>query len=163
ITGKRQQSLGSCPRETCDSLPQPYTIRPPGGPMKLKSVSVMLSWFSATAFIFGQAPAQVTTPAAQGRGAAATPQQCRPSAQPAPPPGGAAATGRGGGAGRGAGAAVPGQATPRGDVTAIPGIVEAGAKWTKIWQSGGNSADGIISDRDGSVLVAQEDFDAVLK
>jgi gluconolactonase len=48
-------------------------------------------------------------------------------------------------------------------VTEIPGIVAASAKWTKVWQSGGNSADGILADKDGNVLVAQEDFDAVLK
>src|SRR5579883_3370842 len=48
-------------------------------------------------------------------------------------------------------------------VTEIPGVVAAGAKWTKIWQQGGNSADGIIPDKDGNVLVAQEDYDAVLK
>jgi gluconolactonase len=48
-------------------------------------------------------------------------------------------------------------------VTEIPNVVAAGAKWTKVWQSGGNSADGILSDKDGSVLVAQEDFDSVLK
>jgi gluconolactonase len=56
------------------------------------------------------------------------------------------------------------QHTPRDvTVTAIPGIVAAGAKWTKIWQEGGNSADGIIAEKDGTVLVAQEDYDAVLR
>jgi gluconolactonase len=48
-------------------------------------------------------------------------------------------------------------------VSAIPGVVGAGARWTKIWQQGGNSADGIIPDKDGNVLVAQEDYDNVLK
>ena len=48
-------------------------------------------------------------------------------------------------------------------VTMIPGVVAAGAKWTKVWQEAGNSADGIIPDKDGNVLVAQEDYDAVLK
>jgi gluconolactonase len=48
-------------------------------------------------------------------------------------------------------------------VSAIPGVVAADAKWTKIWQQGGNSADGIIATKDGSVLIAQEDYDAVLK
>ena len=48
-------------------------------------------------------------------------------------------------------------------ITAIPGVVSAGEKWTKVWQEGGNSADGILSDKDGSVLVAQEDYDTVLK
>lgn len=66
-------------------------------------------------------------------------------------------------------AARGGQAQPRVPVprdmaiTEIPGVVAAGAKWTKIWQQGGNSADGIIPDKDGSVLVAQEDYDSVLK
>jgi len=48
-------------------------------------------------------------------------------------------------------------------VMSIPGVVAAGAKWTKVWQQGGNSADGIIPDKDGNVLVAQEDYDSVLK
>jgi gluconolactonase len=48
-------------------------------------------------------------------------------------------------------------------ITAIPGVVAAGGKWTKVWQAGGNSADGILPDKDGSVLVAQEDYDTVLK
>ncbi len=48
-------------------------------------------------------------------------------------------------------------------MTGIPGVVASGAKWTKIWQQGGNSADGIVAAKDGSVLVAQEDYDAVLK
>jgi gluconolactonase len=77
------------------------------------------------------------------------PPQCRPTAQQTP------AAGRGG------------QAAQRGPrdavVTAIPGVVAAGAQWTKIWQQGGNSADGIIANKDGDVLVAQEDYDAVLK
>jgi hypothetical protein len=42
-------------------------------------------------------------------------------------------------------------------------VVAAGAKWTKVWQAAGNSADGIIPDQEGSILVAQEDFDTVLK
>lgn len=48
-------------------------------------------------------------------------------------------------------------------ITAIPGVVAAGVKWTKVWQEAGNSADGILTDKDGSVLVAQEDYDSVLK
>lgn len=48
-------------------------------------------------------------------------------------------------------------------VTAIPGLVAEGAKWRIVWQAAGNSADGIIPDKDGSVLVAQEDYDTVLK
>lgn len=56
------------------------------------------------------------------------------------------------------------QAVPRNvRVAAIPGVVAAGATWTKVWQEAGNSADGIIAETDGSVLVAQEDYDAALK
>lgn len=56
------------------------------------------------------------------------------------------------------------QPVPRNvNITAIPGVVAAGGKWTKVWQEGGNSADGIIPAKDGSVLVAQEDYDTVLK
>ena len=80
-------------------------------------------------------------------------QSCMPAAA-APAPGG-------GGVGTGA---PRGQAAPRNlTITAIPGVVAAGGQWTKIWQAGGNSADGIIPDKDGGVLVAQEDFDTVLR
>ena len=77
---------------------------------------------------------------------------CIPTGQPAAP-----AAGR---AGRGPGAP-PAPRTSA--ITAIPGVVAADAKWTKIWQAPGNSADGILADKDGTALVAQEDYDAVLK
>jgi gluconolactonase len=54
-------------------------------------------------------------------------------------------------------------ATRNATVSAIPGVVAEGASWTKVWQEGGNSADGILATSDGSVLVAQEDYDAALK
>jgi gluconolactonase len=103
--------------------------------MNRKAVCVILSWLTSSSLISAQTPAQVSTN---------TPQ-CRPVAQPA-------AQGQG-----------RGQAAPRGEVTPIPGIIAAGSKWTKVWQGGGNSADGILADKDGSVLVAQEDFDTVLR
>jgi gluconolactonase len=95
-----------------------------------------ISWLSASAFLLGQALAQSAG--------------CIPSSQPVAP---------------GAGGRAPAAPTaPRNlAITAIPGVVAAGGQWTKIWQAGGNSADGIIPDKDGSVLVAQEDFDTVLK
>ena len=77
---------------------------------------------------------------------------CIPSGQPAAP-----AAGR---AGRGP-AAPPEPRTST--ITAIPGVVAADAKWTKIWQQAGNSADGVVADKDGGALVAQEDYDTVLK
>jgi gluconolactonase len=54
---------------------------------------------------------------------------------------------------------------PRRDlpITAIPGVAAAGGAWTKVWQQAGNSADGLIPDKDGNVLMAQEDYDTVLR
>src|ERR1700682_3863277 len=108
--------------------------------MRQKTVFVILSWLCAPAFLLGQA---------QGAGKQA--RRCMQSAQ-AP-------------VARGQGAAVgQGQQAPRNlTIAAIPGVVAEGGKWTKVWQEGGNSADGIIPDKDGSVLVAQEDYDTVLK
>ena len=39
-------------------------------------------------------------------------------------------------------------------ITAIPGIIDAGAKWTLVWQ-GDSNADGIVGFKDG-LLFAQE-------
>src|SRR5262249_48770204 len=74
-------------------------------------------------------------------------------AQPAVPAGG----------GRGA-APEPAERLPRDvAVKAIPGIIAAGAAWTKVLQAAGKSADGIIAHKEGSPRGAQEDYDAVLK
>jgi gluconolactonase len=48
-------------------------------------------------------------------------------------------------------------------ITAIPGVIAGGVQWTKVWQQAGNSADGLIPDKDGNVLMAQEDYDTVLR
>ena len=55
--------------------------------------------------------------------------------------------------------------TPRAvAVTAIPGVVAAGATFTQVWQTVGNNADGLVAmPTDGSVLVNQEDNSDVLK
>jgi gluconolactonase len=80
---------------------------------------------------------------------------CIPPAQPAAGARGAQAS---------QGRAQAPQPVPRNlSITAIPGVVAAGGSWTKIWQAPGNSADGIIPDKDGNVLVAQEDYDTVLR
>ncbi len=102
--------------------------------MKNKTIFIISSWLGASAILFGQSP-------------------CIPPAQPATE----------GGAGRGPGRGPTAPPAPR-DLTinSIPGVVAAGGKWTKIWQQAGNSADGIIPVKDG-VLIAQEDYDTVLK
>jgi len=117
--------------------------------MRKKSGFAMVCWWFASAFLgglaFAQAPSQQASscippasPASGGRGPAAEPGQRGrgPAAQPA---------------------------ARNLNITAIPGVVAAGGKWTKIWQAAGNSADGILPTKDGSVLVAQEDYDTVLK
>ncbi len=106
--------------------------------MKQKTVFVIFAWLCGSAILLSQqAPS------------------CMPPAQ--------------GGGGRGQAVAGAGRGQPAEPaarnltITAIPGVVAAGGQWTKVWQAGGNSADGIIPDKDGGVLVAQEDFDTVLK
>ena len=48
-------------------------------------------------------------------------------------------------------------------VTAIPGVIAAGQTWTKVWETSGNNADGILADKDGSLLIAQNHNSAVVK
>ena len=45
----------------------------------------------------------------------------------------------------------------------IPGVIAAGLKWTKIWEALGNNADGIVADKDGNLLIAQEEASAAIK
>jgi gluconolactonase len=64
-------------------------------------------------------------------------------------------------AGRGRGFAQPGP--PREvTVTAITGVIDAGAKWTKVWQ-GEATADGIVGTKDGGLLFAQEQTNKIIK
>jgi gluconolactonase len=122
--------------------------------MRQQTVFVILSSLSAWTFLLGRAHGQAL-PAGQG-------PPCMPPAQSAAQAGGARLPEA---AGQGQpGRAPAAQQAARGlTITAIPGVVAAGGNWTKVWQAGGNSADGIIPDKDGSVLVAQEDYDTVLK
>ena len=48
-------------------------------------------------------------------------------------------------------------------VTEIPGVIAAGQKWTKVWETSGNNADGIVGTPDGGLLIAQNDNATVLK
>jgi gluconolactonase len=47
-------------------------------------------------------------------------------------------------------------------VTAIPGVIDAGAKWDLVWQ-GKENADGIVGTKDGGLLFAQEQSNHVMK
>jgi gluconolactonase len=115
--------------------------------MRLRTAFVILS----SMFMFGHAVVQAQLPAAPA-------PPCTPVAQAGGPSGqGVVGAGR-----QGRGQAQ--QQAPR-DLTiaSIPDVVAAGGKWTKVWQAAGNSADGIIPDKDGNLLVAQEDYDTVLR
>src|SRR5262245_5675531 len=48
------------------------------------------------------------------------------------------------------------------DVTAIPGVIAANAKWELIWRDI-KTADGIVSTPDGGVIFAQEQSDTIRK
>jgi len=48
-------------------------------------------------------------------------------------------------------------------ITAIPGIIAAGARFTQVFQTVGNNVDGIVAAADGSLLASQEDNNAVLR
>src|SRR6476659_8713907 len=58
-----------------------------------------------------------------------------------------------------------GTAPPPPDITTaeIPGVIAAGLKWTKIWEALGNNADGIVADKNGNILIAQEEASAAIK
>jgi gluconolactonase len=61
-------------------------------------------------------------------------------------------------------AAPPKPAEPREvTITAIAGVVEAGAQWKEIWQVDGNNADGFIPDANGDLLIAQNDNSMVVR
>jgi sugar lactone lactonase YvrE len=86
-----------------------------------------------------------------------------------PPPRGGGPGGPRGGAPQGGGpaaAAAPATVPPpptEYTVTGIPGVIAAGQKWTKVWEVSGNNADGILADKNGDLLIAQNHNSAVVK
>src|SRR3954468_17046124 len=48
-------------------------------------------------------------------------------------------------------------------VSAIPGVIAAGQKWTKVWEVTGNNADGILAEKNGDLLIAQNHASTVMK
>ncbi len=80
------------------------------------------------------------------------------------PPPGRGGRGPGGAGNRGGGRGpAPAQGERDVTVTAIPGVIAAGAKWTFVWQQVGNNGDGIVGTNDGGLLLAQNDSSVVLK
>jgi sugar lactone lactonase YvrE len=66
--------------------------------------------------------------------------------------------------GRGRGPAAPASFDAKEyTVTAIPGVIAAGARWTEVWKGDGNNADGLIGTKDGGVLFAQNDGNQIGK
>ena len=62
----------------------------------------------------------------------------------------------------------PGFKPPSGEsreysVSAIPGVVAAGARWKSLWSVDGNNADGIVATADGGLLIAQNSNSAVIE
>src|SRR5207247_2091459 len=55
-----------------------------------------------------------------------------------------------------------GQEVRDASVTAIPGVIAAGARWTLVWQ-GRDNADGLVGTPDGGLLFAQEQPSRVSK
>jgi gluconolactonase len=93
-------------------------------------------------------------PAGRGGAAGAPPAPAAPAGTPAP--GAAANQGRGG-------PAAPPTAPLEYTVTGIPGVIAANQRWTLVWQTTGNNADGILATDDGGLLLAQHDNGAVVK
>ena len=132
-----------------------------------RNVLLSLPFVLTGAIALAQAPIQLPPGASpqstQDPGYQALIATCK---TPPPPPGQ-----RGGGAGRPGGAA-PGAAAapttfppPPADYTVkeIPGVIAAGQKWTKVWETSGNNADGILADKNGDLLIAQNHNSAVVR
>lgn len=124
-----------------------------------RTLTIALGVIGATAILSrGQAPAPRTGPGVQATQDAKEPELLATCKTPPPARGG----GRGrGGQGRGPAAA---ETLPRDyTVTAIPGVIAAGQKWTEVWTGTGNNADGPIATKDGGLLIAQNDNSDILK
>jgi sugar lactone lactonase YvrE len=62
-----------------------------------------------------------------------------------------------------AAAAAPPEPARAGSFAAIAGVVAAGQSWKTVWQWEGNNADGLIADRDGTLLFANNDASNVMR
>jgi len=135
----------------------------------LLSLSFLVSTVLATTVAFAQIalPPGASPQASQDPGYQALMATCKtPQATPARGGGGARAGGARAGGARGGGQPADATFPPAPadyTVAAIPGVVAAGARWTKVWEVSGNNADGILADASGDILIAQNHNSAVVK
>jgi gluconolactonase len=126
---------------------------------RVHSFALCLMFASPAAFAQLALPPGASPQAPQDGGYQALIATClTPPAAPAP-------RGPSNAAPAGAAATPPAFPPPPADyaVTAIPGVIEAGKKWTLAWEVSGNNADGILADADGGLLIAQNHNSAVVK
>jgi gluconolactonase len=118
-------------------------------------LSLPLILAGAAAFAQIALPPGASPQAAQDPGYQALIATCK-----TPPPA------RGGGPGRAGGPPAPATFPPppaEYSVTAIPGVIGAGQKWTKVFEVDGNNADGPIADQNGDMLIAQNHNSRVIR
>jgi len=126
-------------------------------------LSLPLVLMGAAAFAQIVLPPGASPQATQDPGYQALMATCKtPQAIPARGGGGRGAGRAGGPPGGPADATFPPPAAGY-TVTAIPGVVAAGARWTKVWEVSGNNADGILADSNGDILIAQNHNSAVVR
>ncbi|MEO8099511.1 MAG: SMP-30/gluconolactonase/LRE family protein [Acidobacteriota bacterium] len=132
----------------------------------MRSGLLMLAGLIAVAGLaISQVPpaARTTGPGVQAAADSRYPEMIATCKTPPPGRGGGAPKGGapkgGGGAPKAAAAPGPREYT----VAAIPGVVAAGVQWKEVWQVDGNNADGAIPDKNGDLLIAQNDNSAVVK
>jgi gluconolactonase len=135
-----------------------------------RNVLLSLSMVCVAGLAFAQAPGIALPPGAspqapQDPGYQALIATCK--TPPAPRGGGPGGRRAGGPQGQGpAAAAAPATFPPppaEYTVTGIPGVIAAGQKWTRVWEVSGNNADGILADKNGDLLIAQNHNSAVVK
>ena len=135
-----------------------------------RNVLLSVPMVCVAALAFAQAPGIALPPGASPQAPQDPGYQALIATCKTPPPA------RGGGPGGARGAAPPGggpaaAAAPATfppppaeyTVTEIPGVIATGQKWTKVWEVSGNNADGILADKNGDLLIAQNHNSAVVK
>ena len=127
--------------------------------MKTHKLFAVLAGVTGVVFV-QHAPLGAQARGGFGAGAQGRPADYLKSCKEAP-------EGRGGGGGaRGGGRGPAAPATfdaKEYTVSAIPGVIAAGARWTEVWRGDGNNADGLVGTSDGGVLFAQNDNNQVGK